>query len=459
MEKSTTRNKKHFQRLLIFLLVFFLFFTDNFLFAKQKQTYSELRVVPQSSFCFTEEATQFVLKIPNVPPAQVSFYTEPANSSVSFVSSYKDEYIPENSSSLERGTLIQLWYKFKKTGSITPPQLSVSINNKSCKISFEPITVYENLNTVQPVLSINIQNKENNGNEITCIEGEQLKFIVYIKYAVQIISFDWELPENSIFSELKRYEITEGQPRGTTFSPSYEPVASFSWQPLSVGKIKFPNIKIVATAYNGKRYDLSLQNYIVNVMPSEKENENSKINENVFAYAFTKPVSIQNESNAKVKSVVNPQKILTLRKAERNSFPFNSVVEKRISAEKEIGLEPGENEPSIPLYKVFLISSLVLLIISVILFVLKKTRPAVIAITFYAVFLVGTVVSGIPLTLDYALFAGGIVSPIPEQAASSSVVVQPGSRIIIQKKAGEWVYIKYSDTYGWVQESQVYYIK
>lgn len=459
MEKSTTRNKKHFQRLLISFFVIVAFFSENKLSAKPIQNYSELRVVPTSSFCFTEEDTLFVLKIPNVPPAQISFYTNSDNADISFTSSYKDEYIPDQSSPEQRGTIIQLWCKFKKTGDITPKALAVSIKDKSYAIPFAPIKVYENLNTVQPVLSIDIQNKEYNGNEITCTEGEHLKFIVYIKYAVQIISFDWELPENSIFSEIKRFEITEGQPRGASFSPAAEPVASFDWQPLTVGKIKFPTIKIVATAYNGKRYDLSLKNYIVNVMPSENKNLNSRNEEGVFAYAFSKPNSLPENSKTEMTSTVNPNKILILRKLERKCLPFNSIVEKRRASEKEIGLEPGENEPSIPLFKIFFISSIMLLVISLVLYIAKKNRAAIIIITFCSLFLVGAIVSGIPLTYNYALFAGGAVSPIPEVSASSSVVVQPGSRIKIQKKAGDWVYIKYSDTYGWVQESQVYPIK
>ena len=82
MEKSTTRNKKHFQRLLISFFVIVAFFSENKLSAKPIQNYSELRVVPTSSFCFTEEDTLFVLKIPNVPPAQISFYTNSDNAEI-----------------------------------------------------------------------------------------------------------------------------------------------------------------------------------------------------------------------------------------------------------------------------------------------------------------------------------------------------------------------------------------
>ena len=68
-------------------------------------------------------------------------------------------------------------------------------------------------------------------------------------------------------------------------------------------------------------------------------------------------------------------------------------------------------------------------------------------------------VYGIKIQTEYAVFAGGIISPIPENTAAASQNEAGGNRVKILEKTGSWRYIVYNDTSGWVSKDAVFIIK
>lgn len=460
MEKQTTEFGKHCKRLLTPLLAAVVFCTAEFLSAEQVSV-QKMHIFPQQKYCFTNTDCQFNLRLDNIPPETVQSYVDAIPDMASFISLRKDELAGDEASPGARGTMIQVWFQFKKAGVYNLGNLMVDISGKLYKVPFDQITVYENPETVQPQLSISFFNQAfpNNGGTITCTAGDHIRFTLYTRYAVQIINFDWDIPENSIFKEVKQYAITEEIPRGGSFSPAAVPVATFDWQPLLQGTWKFPSIRITATAYNGAKVDLTLPEFAVNVLPAPAVRRNAKTGQSAFAYAFAEPVEKSSVQDSTSGISPNQERLLALRSIERHSFPFNAAVKERQQIEEQEGLASGENEPSVPLFVTLLTLCVIALAGTVLLFLFKHMRSGSVCLAVLILLLICSILSGVQVTSKYALFAGGTVSPIPENAASSSVIMPAGSRVQVQRDTGDWVYIKYNDTYGWVLKTKLYYIK
>jgi hypothetical protein len=454
MEKFRTKNRNIVPRLLIILLTMFVP-------AYAVSVEPQLHIVSQQQYCFTETNCQFNLKIVDVDPENVQSYVEDLQDSVTLVSLRKDDLAADINAQGQRGTLIQMWFEFAKPGLFNIGTLTVRISGKLYRVLFDPVVVYENPNTVQPELFITFSNPlyQKQGNLISCSAGTHLDFTIYIRYAVQIVNYSWKLPQDSIFTELKRYEITEGNPRGKGFSPDAVPLASFEWQPLTSGKWNLPLIVVTATAYNGSRFDLTLPNYEIAVSESSTPAESAASENSVFAYAFSEPVDVTKGKMVSVQKLEHPQKIVELRKKERHSFPFSKVAEQRREAEIKEGLVPGENEPSVPLFICLLLLSATGIAFTIIFIVIKKNRGAAISFAVTALILTGTIICGVMVSRTYALFIGGSVNSIPEEKINTSITIRAGSRVQVQHRAGDWVYVRSNDTYGWVQKENVYYIK
>lgn len=411
--------------------------------------------MPSNSFCFTEDRCQFELFLEKTPAQKVQFYVDKVPDSVNFISAIKEA---DND-----GTRITLWFQFKKAGTYTLDPLVVTVGGKRQKIPFHTIIVYENLNTLRPELSVKFLNQDRKlkNNTMTITAGEHVGFTLYIRYAVQIISFNIDLPEDSVFNEIKRYAITEGNPRGTEFSPNNEPVAVFDWQPLVPGKWHFPPVKIKATGYNGLRYDLTLPEYTLIVTKSKqtKKQNQVQVKDDLFDYAFLESTD-DTESEFKLQQdLSHAKKLQELRIKERHSFPFSKVSKERRQYEIDCGLKPAEDEPSQPFFLTVTLFSVLLIILIIVFLVFKKLALAGFCAFILVVILTGTTVYAVNISANSAVFIGNNIRAIPEEITNSTVIVQPGTCINVKRKAGNWVYIKCNETYGWVYADELLYIK
>lgn len=462
MEKSTAGNKKHIQRLLILILTTTLYMQLPFSLCAQEKTFDpqSTGIIAMQQYCFTDTDCQFNLAIPDVMPQDVQSYVEGMPDSVSLVSSRKEDL--SISVAGKKGTLIQLWFRFKTPGLFQLQPLTARILGHVYQFAFDPVTVYENPNTVSPEVFVLFNNKnfQEQGTHLYSQAGEHIRFTVYIRYAVQIVDFTWSVPQNSIFTEVKSYDITAGVPRGSGFSPEALPVAVFDWQPLVRGDWKFPAILITATAYNGARVTIPFPNYLVTILPNEQIVSDPVQNEeSAFAYAFTDTSPAASKSKVSDYTRQDSEALRTLRVKERHSFPFSKAGRERMALEQKENITDNEDEPSVPLFWLLLGLSGIALVCSIVFFVIKKTREGSISIVILFVVLSGTVISGMFLSKQYALFVGGSVSSIPEDETHSIIMIQAGSRVQIKRSAGDWVYIKYDETYGWVRSDTLYVIQ
>lgn len=454
MEKFRAKNRKLFPRLLIVAIL-------AAVSAPAAFSEPQFHIVSMQQYCFTDVDCEFDLQLENIQPKDVQSFVEDVQDDVKFVSSCKDDLANAPSATGKNGTLIQVWFRFLKPGVFDIGVLTVRISGVLYKIPFGTVTVYQNPDSLQPQLFIKFNNQiyQSQGSVVTCTAGTHLDFTLYIKYAVQIVNYSWSLPENSIFKETKRYEITQGNPRGGGFSPDAITVASFEWQPLTKGRWSLPKIIVTATAYNGSRYDLTLPPCTIDVMESSQQTNSADSETNVFAYAFSQPLDVEKTKTVSVQKIEHPEKIVELRCKERHSFPFNKYAEQRRAAEIEAGIPSDGSEPSIPLFVLLLVCCIICISLTIVFLVVKKSRKAAFVFTASLLMLTGTIISGALVSRSYALFIGGPVNSIPEEKNSTNISIRAGSRVRVLHSAGNWVYVHSNDTYGWVQKENVYYIK
>ena len=458
MEKNAVKQKRRFH---LGLLIFLLCAASAF---SEKLTVKEIReqkIVSEKGIFFTGQENGYTLTLPGIPPSTVQTELPTLPAGVNFLSSKREEFIDEDG---DRGTIVQLWFSFTDTGTITLPPLSVQVGVRTFRLPFEQVKVYENPATIMPSISIDFgETKVVNENGLSVVKteaGKPLTFTVSIYFCSQIVDFKWTLPKNSIFTETKRYGIAQGQNYGKVFSTEPLPVATFEWTPLSEGLYRLPDMYLMAIAYNGSRRTVDMPLYKIEVTPAQKrgasEGDADPSLTDVFASSFETPVEQTVVAPARV---VDCRRIAELRTVERHSFPWSGAREIRRQFELENDISNGEREPSENLsgvlWGLFLVSSMGWIFFLVI----KKLRFALILMLPSAVFLFASLALQVSLSPRYAVFAGGEVSPVPEEKVTTTHTEVPGIRVRINERAGEWVYISAGETSGWVKTSALYEIE
>ena len=66
-----------------------------------------------------------------------------------------------------------------------------------------------------------------------------------------------------------------------------------------------------------------------------------------------------------------------------------------------------------------------------------------------------TGIYGVRVKTLRGVFTGGDMSPIPEHNMMSSVTIQAGSVVTVIRNAGNWMYIRHNDTYGWIPSNSI----
>ncbi len=459
MEKNAVKQKRRFHLgLLIFALL-----SLNPAFAK-KLTVKEIRaqkIIPDKTIFFTGQENGYTLTLPGISPSTVQTDLPTLPSGVNFLSSKREEFIDEDG---DRGTLVQLWFSFTDTGTVKLPSLSVQVGVRTFRLPFESVTVYENPATIMPAISVDFGDtkvsSENGLSVIRTEAGKPLKFTVSIYFCSQIVDFKWSLPQKSIFTETMRYGIAQGQNYGKVFSTDPLPVATFQWTPLSAGVYRLPDMYLMAIAYNGSRRQVEMPLYKIEVLPpTGAAGDSSSISDDsassLFTSSFETPIE---ESVVAPAKVVDCRRIAELRSMERHSFPWSGAREIRRQFEAENDISNGKDEPSEDLSSVlwgmFLVSSMAWIFFLVI----KKIRIALVLMLPSAVFLFASLALLVALSPQYGIFAGGEVSPVPEEKVTTTHTEVPGIRVEIDQRAGDWVYITAGENAGWVKENSVYEI-
>lgn len=462
MEKTSGKQPA---KLILGLLIFLA--EPAFLFAKapSRSVIKSLSVKPDKEVFFTAQENGYTLKIPEAEPSSVQTDFTDIPQGVQFLSSKREEYFDNDG---KRGTLVHLWFSFKDPGTVRLPPLITVIAGKTYYIPFEDAVVYENPALISPeadVLFLNgilPQTDKDGAMRIYVNAGEEIAFVVGLRYFVQIVEFRWTLPKDSIFEETERYEALQDNFIDREFSTQAKPLARFSWKPLVPGEYSLPDIKIQATAYNGTLKAAGVPSCIVKVLPASSSSGVQKgqrnTAENVFKSAFTEKQSPSPAAKSKVLDKQSAE-LASMRSAERNSFPWGNARKDRRMFEKDLGVYQGENEPSRPLAVLLLVAAVVFAALSVLLAAFRVFKLSVAAIAAGAACIVVCVFSFARLAPAYGVFAGGAIASVPEENTSSFIETAGAVRVRIKEKTDGYYYIEAPDINGWAKKELVYEIR
>ena len=472
MEKQAAGIRKIFFRLLIFCLFINTYFS---LYAKNPSwlELSKLKFHKGEEYFFTGTDCPFYIDIPDVKPENVQLNVNKLPDSVSFISSKKEVLMPrynvDGTLLTPGGTHLVMYLKFEVAGRHRIPYVHMIMNGYYMTPAIGTVEVFENPRFMLPSIEIKFFDSESNEinvrkNQIRLKETEHLNFTIYIKYAVQLNVFTWDLPENSLFNEIKSFDEIHNvnKNKNTNFNPSPIPIATFDWQVLKKGTYELPKFYITATTYNGFDYDLEIPSYRIivdslNLKANPADEEKIKI---LFSYAFTEPLSAQNYTEEIKCTEQDLQALLSFYHYEINSFPlFNKSYKKRIELEKKLGLTQGKSKASKPFLYILITITVITLSVSIILFCVKRKIVAFIVLVFAAVSLVFTGIQMNKVLTETALYKGGAINSIPEKNITSGVRIKEGSCVVVLKKVGDWCYIRCNDTSGWIEKENLIMIK
>lgn len=437
-------------------------------FSQQRLTYNiikELTVNPVNQTNFSGTDCAFELKVPYIKSDLVQAQIPDLPNGVTFVSLRRSEYSDDGK---ESGTKIELWLNFADAGTYRLRSLHVYINSRLYYLPFNPIVISENPRNILPQLVVSFENgteliNQRRGKQLavapfSVVAGKPAKFTVSLKYAVQIISYSWTVPKNALVREIEQYDITKGTLRSSEFSEEKIPVSTFEWEPLYGGNLSLPDLKIIATSYNGTRVELKLPETLIPVIENKVVEKNYNDASSYFGYAFTKRASTTKSSVKNPVSAEDCEAIAELRSIERHSVPFTGNYRKRKAFENEKGIQDGAVEPSYFWLWCSLSLMLIFAVLDLISGFTKKLFGILASSGLFLVFFVGVIISVVQVSRTYAVFKGGSISPVPESTVMAVASIESGKRVLIEQKAGNWIFVRYGTSGGWVTEDNVIFI-
>ncbi len=425
----------------------------------------KLEALPKDDIFFTNNEAQFILKIPKALPSDVQTELPVFPEGVAFNSSKKSDYITKDGSA---GTEVDLWFTFRQTGSFTFPPLVIYVKGRRYPVKFRSVEVYENPRTINPRLIIVFDSGETISADakkipaITLESDKAARFTVYLQYALQAQQFAWNIPKDSIFTEIKRFAEKNEARRPSEFTTEKIPISYFEWIPFATGPASLPEIRMMVTAYSGRSVYLTSPECAVTVVPQKKEapSVNAGQKEPVFAYAFTEDAAANKAKDKKTYTPFDCAEIARLRSEERRAFlGLPKIRAQRIQAESAAGIRNAASETNYCFVLIVLGANALLIILALTFAGLKKRfEAAVIGVAALCLFFLSALLSNAALK-RYGVVVGGEISPIPEDSAITKSAVNGGSRVQIKQETQDWYYIVYNENGGWIKKENLALIK
>ena len=89
----------------------------------------------------------------------------------------------------------------------------------------------------------------------------------------------------------------------------------------------------------------------------------------------------------------------------------------------------------------------------------RRRGLSVVPFVLALVLLAASIWAKVQTARQYAIFAGGTVSLVPEDGSRAVTALPDGTRVRLVEKAGDWVYIVSDDGVGWVRAEAVQEIR
>ncbi len=453
-----------------FFLVILLFYISFLTFAQGRQAKAsnilrnpdneEVHIIPdEGQSLITNTVIKFQALIQDVRPGQVEIEAPQETEDIVLKSLRRTEDFSE-----QGGTRVELSLSFKKSGVYEPEPLNVKVKGKTKKLPFEKFTIKPNPMELTPNLIISFKSGETvtskDSAENTVIKnvrtGDKIYFRLNLQYAVQLVQYNWELPKNSIFTELKKYDITEIKTRDKVYSEELTPVADFEWIPLVEGKMEFPQFKLTATGYNGIKNNLVPPRLFINVLPARQTSD--KIETTYFDDAFTVEAVTEDSASEIEITAAECQRIADLRSRERHSLSF-SITRERGEYEKSLKLPYEKKEFPV----ILLILAIVLVLAATFFLVVFIYRKMPLSYIFMGVMEVCAIIFMIFCIVQssarYGISKGCKIFSIPEVKAESKSEIPAGNRISITEETGDWIYVELGENGGWCKKEDVIEIR
>lgn len=308
------------------LLILTIFSFSHFVFAQSE--FSELKLRPETDIFFTQTENAYVLTLPEIHPSQIEMTLPDLPHGMKFSSSKKEEIFFESG---KKGTQITLIFTFSEAGFVQPSPLLVKISGEAHYFEFEEALVKENPNLVTPILEISFQNPKNlttdkkSGKKILTVRaGEKISFLVRARYAVEITKFSVSIPQDSIFTEMERFDFAKGLEKLTTFTSEAKNLARFEWKILKTGTFSLPEITVEAVSYSGQKSKIPLSDEIeIHVTEQDEKSANSydKKTKNKFLEEAYKIDKIDDEKeNSAEEKILTKEDFKTLRENTKLSL-------------------------------------------------------------------------------------------------------------------------------------------
>ena len=466
MEKQRINRTSGFIKRL--LISFSLFGILSFSLFSREITYAELktlRFIPtEDQNFYTDTDIEFQVILPGIKPSEIKVLqdrTQMSQKNISFKSMKKFEDF-----SL-KGTVIQIWYSMDKIGTYTISPLKVTVQNKKTSIKFDPITVTEDPAKMMPKIVIVFSNGAKVKSDDTYSSeplfsvplGEKLRFTVYLQYITQLVQFNFEIPKDSIYKQVKTYEITEVKYREKSISNEMIPVADFEWEVLTEGKHTIPQFKLTTIDYNGYRTELMLPEVNVEFTPRVVR-EIQKNNNELFQDAFEQPVVNNVVLQSNDITLSDCEKLASLYSKERNAFfPYSKESKERKQFENELGIPSTIKTPP----KGFIYLSIALIVLFIILIIIVIRKKAVLRIFIFSILLLSSsalLIYTVQKRNDYyGVSKGCTIFSIPEKTAEASSEINIGSIVEITEDTDNWFHVQLGETGGWCKKDDIIIIK
>lgn len=351
---------------------------------------------------YTNTDIEFKILIPGIEASEISVIEEQKeelkNVSLRAIKKSGDQEL--------KATWIQVWYRFEQPGKYQLPDLLLMVGNQLKSLSFESLTVEENPLDKLPRIVIKFANGTyiysdkteafKKGPVTSAYTGKPLLFTVYLQFAKNLTSFEWDLPKDSLFSKTRDYqEQTEAQ---------LLPVADFAWEALESGLQTLPRMKMTVTALNGSQNQVIFPEFSVRFRQGNI-NQKEDAKGGLFADAFSSEGLSQEKENKKV-TKEDCRRLAELYKKESGSLISRKNYSKeRQALETELGITPWLN---------------------------KK-------------FYIG----------DFGISTGSKLFSIPEEGLSEVSYIESGNTVEIKEVAGSWLYVCFGSTEGWCKKDEV----
>ena len=430
MEKYRNRIRtRFFKRLLISVLFSACFIT---LYAQQDTLNQNNFSFILSSDSFSQnEDILFELTLEQIKPEEIQYLPYKWPQGINLRLLRKQEIFSP------KGTKIDLWLKFDSPGlyKLDDFHLTIKKNNleQTINASFPQILINKDLSSESPLLTVcfedgttvssdNIQAQTININKQ---KSQVIRFSVYAQFTKQILSFEYEIPKDSIFIQTKKYEFPATLESEDYFSDKLIQIADYEWTLLNNKPQSFPLMTMQCINLQNNPVTIELHDFYVESVFEENSDDSQKNNLYEEVFDATSP-AIEENSNSK--------------KSETDCADLADRL--------------GKNRFIKILF--FTILSVIIITFIFIIFILRYKSNKLISIIYFSILVLVFIFSYTTIMKkNKAIFTNGYLYSIPDENAVKTETIQPGTQVKIAEKTNRWYYIQTETAEGWCLKNQL----